>query len=320
MSLTALPAPVCANGGAGGVPAAPAGGGAAVAAEPAAVRRRSAVTVALCAGATTGGIETLVTYPTEYVKTHMQLTQPGRGQGRRGMWGVARHTVTQHGALGLYRGMSTVLAGAIPKQGVRWAAFEAAQSRLADSQGRLDAPRRAACGFLAGTAEALIAVTPAETVKTAFIEDQRGARRFRGLFHGVATLLREQGVHGVYRGAAATVLKQGTNQAVRFPAQYYALGLITGTAEQRRSPLRNGVAGFIAGCVSVLVTQPFDVVKTRMQAVDGAGHRGTVACARHVAHQGLGTVYAGTVPRMVRVGANVALTFSLFPYVKRAFQ
>eukprot|EP01062_Namystynia_karyoxenos_P020414 TRINITY_DN17735_c0_g1_i1.p2 TRINITY_DN17735_c0_g1~~TRINITY_DN17735_c0_g1_i1.p2 ORF type:complete len:303 (+),score=70.02 TRINITY_DN17735_c0_g1_i1:94-1002(+) len=276
--------------------------------------RRSDVTVALMAGATTGAIETFVTYPTEFVKTHLQL---GRGQ-FSGMGDVVIQTVRQHGPLGLYRGMSTLLAGAMPKQGVRWGAFELGAGPLRDEKGRLGSKERAAAGFVAGAAESLLAVTPMETVKTAFIEDQRTHRRFRNLRHGVGLLLSEQGLRGVYRGASATTLKQGTNQMIRFPAQHIALGLIARDSEQRKCPVRNGLAGVVAGCISVLVTQPFDVIKTRMQA---AGQQNSLlGAATAVVRGGLRTLYAGTAPRMVRVGANVGLTFTVFPYVKKVFQ
>eukprot|EP00756_Hemistasia_phaeocysticola_P057098 Hpha_TRINITY_DN3372_c0_g1::TRINITY_DN3372_c0_g1_i1::g.172494::m.172494/K15100/SLC25A1, CTP; solute carrier family 25 (mitochondrial citrate transporter), member 1 len=269
----------------------------------------SPVVTALVAGAATGGIETVVTYPTEYVKTHLQLA--GR---RMRMRDVVAETLRTHGPLGLYRGMSTLLAGAVPKQGVRWAAFELAAAPLRDGEGRLyGVIDRAAAGFVAGACEALLVVTPAETIKTAFIEDQRGPRRFAGLGDGVRQLYAQHGVRGLYRGALPTVLKQGTNQAVRFPAQFAALRCIADSAEQRRSPWRNGAAGVVAGCVSVLVTQPFDVVKTRMQQGSGARLRPAL---RSVAAGGVAALYAGTMPRMVRVGANVGLTFTVFPMVK----
>ncbi len=51
------------------------------------------------------------------------------------------------------------------------------------------------CGLLgAGVCEAIFAVTPMETVKVKFIDDRNSAKpRFRGFFHGVRTIVREQG-------------------------------------------------------------------------------------------------------------------------------
>jgi hypothetical protein len=35
------------------------------------------------------------------------------------------------------------------------------------------------------------------------------SRRYRGFFHGVRTIVREQGIGGIYKGLTATILKQG---------------------------------------------------------------------------------------------------------------
>ena len=56
-----------------------------------------------------------------------------------------------------------------------------------------------------------------ETVKVKFINDQRSANpKFRGFFHGMKTILKEQGIRGTYQGVTATIIKQGSNQAIRF--------------------------------------------------------------------------------------------------------
>ena len=46
----------------------------------------------------------------------------------------------------------------------------------------------------AGIMEAIFAVTPMETVKVKFINDQTSARpHYRGFFHGVSQIIKEQG-------------------------------------------------------------------------------------------------------------------------------
>lgn len=96
-------------------------------------------------GGLAGGIEICITFPTEYVKTQLQLDERAnppryRGIGKEGLPGVARgtlrsrgarvltappvgdcvrQTVRSHGVLGLYRGLSSLLYGSIPKAAVR---------------------------------------------------------------------------------------------------------------------------------------------------------------------------------------------------------
>lgn len=68
------------------------------------------------------------------------------------------------------------------------------KKRSVDSQGNLSPGKRLLCGLGAGVSEAILAVTPMETVKVKFINDQRSANpRFRGFFHGVGVIIKEQG-------------------------------------------------------------------------------------------------------------------------------
>lgn len=56
-----------------------------------------------------------------------------------------------------------------------------------------------------------------ETVKVKFIHDQQSANpRYKGFFHGVREIIRQEGLGGIYKGLTATIIKQGSNQAIRF--------------------------------------------------------------------------------------------------------
>lgn len=72
---------------------------------------------------------------------------------------------------------------------------------MQDERGILSPGNRLLCGLGAGVSEAIFAVTPMETIKVKFINDQRsGNPRFRGFFHGVGLIIKEQGKlgNGVY--------------------------------------------------------------------------------------------------------------------------
>ena len=74
------------------------------------------------------------------------------------------------------------------------------------------------------------------------------------------------GIRGTYQGLTATMMKQGSNQAMRFfvveslKDQYRA-----GDPKKSVPKLLTGLFGAIAGAVSVLGNNPLDVIKTRMQ-------------------------------------------------------
>lgn len=75
-------------------------------------------------GGITGGIEICITFPTEFIKTQLQLDEGSsrRGEAKRynGMIDCAKKTIQNRGVFGLYRGLSVLLYGSIPKSAVRY--------------------------------------------------------------------------------------------------------------------------------------------------------------------------------------------------------
>lgn len=160
--------------------------------------------------------------------------------------------------------------------------------------------------------EALLVVTPQETLKTKLIHDKLSENpKYKGLFHGVYTIFKTQGFSGVYKGALPTVLKQSTNQGTRF--------LVYGETRKfldnyfKSATFKDFVAGCFAGICSVMVNNPIDVVKTQLQGLDAQKYSGTVDCfTKIMRNEGLMGFYKGVTPRMMRVSLDVALTFTIF--------
>lgn len=78
------------------------------------------------------------------------------------------------------------------------------------------------------------------------------------------------GIRGVYQGLTPTILKQGTNQAMRFFVMETLKDKYRGGDPNVKVPtLLTGLFGAIAGAVSVFGNTPIDVIKTRMQVSFG---------------------------------------------------
>merc|ERR1719160_2140081 len=99
------------------------------------------------------------------------------------------------------------------------------------------------------------------------------------------------------------------------PLQVQIMAVITtGDDAKKQNPLWNGAAGFLAGCGSVVLTQPQDCVKSRMQGEAAKElYSGTVDCAvKMMKSEGPLGFFAGSVPRMVQVGMTSGISFALF--------
>ena len=171
------------------------------------------------------------------------------------------------------------------------------------------------CGLGAGVCEAIFAVTPMETVKVKFINDQNSPKpKFKGFFHGVREIVREQGIRGTYQGLSATIMKQGSNQAIRFFVMETLKDWYRGGDPNKHvNKLVLGMFGAVAGGASGFGNTPIDVVKTRMQGLEASKYKSTFDCFMKIAkHEGFPAFYKGTVPRLGRVCLDVAITFMIY--------
>jgi solute carrier family 25 citrate transporter 1 len=272
-------------------------------------------------GFLTGGTQAAITYPTEFVKTQLQLQSKSNPE-FNGIIDCFKKTISKHGVGGVYVGAPVRIVGAGFQQMFRWGAYTNLAGMARDEKtGKLSPLMTTLCGLGAGICEAVCAVTPVETLKTRVTDDQRrGTGNYKGTIDAAGKILKSEGPLGLYRGALPTILKQGTNQAVRMPLQVQIMGLITfGDESKNKNPLYNGGAGFLAGCGSVVLTQPQDCVKSRMQSEAAKElYSGTVDCAvKMMKSEGPLAFFAGSVPRMVQVGMTSGISFALFPVISK---
>merc|ERR1712050_512325 len=230
-----------------------------------------------------------------------------------------KKTISKHGVGGVYVGAPVRIVGAGFQQMFRWGAYTNLAGMARDENGKLSPLMTTLCGLGAGITEAVCAVTPVETVKTRVTDDQRrGTGNYKGSADAIVKILESEGPMGLYRGAFPTILKQGTNQAVRMPLQVQIFSMIVmGDSSKNQNPIYNGAAGFLAGCGSVLLTQPQDCVKSRMQGEAAKElYSGTLDCAKKMmTAEGPTAFFAGSIPRCVQVGMTSGISFMLFPII-----
>lgn len=263
------------------------------------------------AGAIAGGVEATATYPFEFAKTRTQLlikeapSNPIR---------LLAKTVASEGESAIYTGCGTLIAGTALKAGVRFLAFDSIKTLLVDENGRLSALRGVLAGMAAGATESAFAVTPTERVKTALIDDARGARRFRNGPHAVAVLVKEQGITALYRGLVSTTLKQSATSGVRMGSYNWLKRDYTARVGRApNSSLETFSLGALAGVVTVYATQPFDTIKTQAQSSQG---RTFVAAIQSTLRSGgVRAFWAGSTMRLGRLVFSGGIVFSIYEKV-----
>jgi len=277
-------------------------------------KKKATATAKGLAGAISGAVETLCVWPLESVKTRLQLTRKAAAAGGApppftGMVSCFRYTVRTTGFLSLYHGMAPVLLGSIPKAGFRFGIFERLNQLFVKENGTTTPVRTLVAGSFAGALESLVVVTPVETIKTKLIDMKMGT--VKGIMH----IFHNEGIRGMYKGAVATTLKQGSNQGLRFMAFEQYKMWMQGNGDNKKvslDPFQAMFGGMCAGMFSTLVNNPFDVLKTRMQGTEASTlYKGFFDCLIKIGrNEGALTFWSGVVPRLARVVPGQGIIFA----------
>ncbi|MBA0583207.1 hypothetical protein Gorai_014076 [Gossypium raimondii] len=163
--------------------------------------------------------------------------------------------------------------------------------------------------------------------------------QYRGMFHALSTVLRQEGPRALYKGWLPSVIGVipyvGLNFAVYESLKDWLIkNKQFGFAEDSELSVTTRLAcGAAAGTVGQTVAYPLDVIRRRMQMVgwkdaasvvtgDGRNkapleYTGMIdAFRKTVRHEGFGALYKGLVPNSVKVVPSIAIAFVTYEVVK----
>jgi len=164
---------------------------------------------------------------------------------------------------------------------------------------------------------------PLTTTHTRIDDRKRAQPRMRGFLHAVPIIARERGIQGFFAGFVPTTARQAANSAVRFGSYNFlkqAAQSYAAPGEKLSTPATFGI-GATAGLITVLVTQPLDTIKTRMQSLEARRDYGnSFRCAGMIFRQeGVLTFWSGVLPRLARLVMSGAIVFTMYEKSMEAF-
>lgn len=258
--------------------------------------------------------------PIDVIKTRLQLD---RGGTYRGILHCGSTVTKTEGVRALWKGLTPFATHLTLKYALRMGSNAVLQTAFKNREtGEISNHGRVAAGFGAGVLEALLIVTPFEVVKIR-LQQQKGLShdllKYKGPIHCARTIVKEEGILGLWAGAAPTVMRNGTNQAAMFTAKNAYDVLLWKKHEgdgKTLQPWQSMISGFLAGTAGPICTGPFDVVKTRLMAQsksgDGIKYKGMVHAIRTIfAEEGLFALWKGLLPRLMRIPPGQAIMWAV---------
>lgn len=263
----------------------------------------------LVSGAVAGGLEATATYPLELAKTQAQLRFNRRWR-HLDTTTFLKRAVATDGLSALYTGVGSAVSGAALKVGLRYLVFDGTVHALKDSSGRSNNLDYAAAGVAAGITESVVVATHSERIKTVMIDASNSPKGFQSISDAVRHICRSDGLSGLYRGLVSTTCKYAGTGAVKMGSYYFLAKQHSALFSHASKSLQDTfVLGAGAGVITVCVTQPLDVVKTRRQSI--RAETLLVATRNILQHQGLAGFWSGSTFRLGRMSVSSGIVMSV---------
>ncbi|GAX83743.1 hypothetical protein CEUSTIGMA_g11168.t1 [Chlamydomonas eustigma] len=279
------------------------------------------------AGSLGGVAEACLLQPIDVIKTRIQLDKVGK---YKGIVQTGQTIIKEEGVRSLWKGLTPFATHLTLKYALRMGSNSLYQNLLRSKDGSLTTGARMGAGLMAGITEALVIVTPFEVVKIR-LQQQRGltkdAMKYKGPVHGAFTILREEGILGLWSGAAPTVMRNGTNQMCLFIAKPTLDSVLWGKHDgdgKQLSPFQSMTSGFFAAFVGPCATGPFDVAKTRMMAQTKEGglkYKGFFDVLIKIPREeGILAYWKGLLPRLLRIPPGQAIVWAVSDQITGYFE
>lgn len=275
-------------------------------------------------GSVAGAIGATAVYPIDLVKTRMQ-NQRKVAQGEV----LYKHSldcfgkvIRNEGFLGLYRGLLPQLVGVAPEKAIKLTMNDLMRGLLKNPDGSISLVSECISGGVAGGSQ-VIFTNPLEIVKIRLQVQGENALVAGASRVGAVAIVRELGLRGLYKGAAACLLRDIPFSAIYFSvyANLKKRMFHEGVDGKKLSPVELLLAGSIAGMPAAYLATPADVIKTRLQVVARSGqqtyHNIGDAFTKILKEEGASAFFKGGVARVFRSSPQFGVTLLSYELIQR---
>nr|AKN21587.1 slc25a-19 [Schmidtea mediterranea] len=258
-------------------------------------------------GGISGTLAVSATHPLDLAKVHLQTS---KAQSKRFI-SVFVKVIKNDGVLGLYNGLSASILRQITYSFPRFGLHDWYKNTVSKKRKVSVVENVMAAGF--GGAIGGITGNPADMINVRMQNDMKlpeaSRRNYKSAFHGLFQVFKNEGFKGLFSGVTMT-----TNRAILMTigqgAGYDQMKLILlSTNLFDDNPATHILSAFGAAGIATFLTQPFDVMKTRLMNAQVGQYTGLGHCAKDILLNGPLGFFKGIVPAFVRIGPHTILLF-----------
>ncbi|KAL0580249.1 mitochondrial FAD carrier protein flx1 [Marasmius crinis-equi] len=282
------------------------------------------------AGLGAGVVATLCMNPLDLLKIKFQVatTNPPGGVGKQ-IWFALRDIHHEHGWKGLYRGVGPNIAGNASSWGLYFLFYNMLKKRASggDVTKPLSPHEYLLCSAEASAVTAVM-TNPLWVVRVRmFTSNPNSPTAYRGVFHGLRSIIRNEGVSGLFRGTTLALFGV-SNGALQFMAyeemkrwgferkrrQFEKMGKPWSPEVDKLSNISYTIMSAASKLLALSVTYPYQVVRSRIQNDTTAQMYPTIRSTIYTTwrNEGVRGFYRGLATNLVRILPGTCVTFVVY--------
>lgn len=147
---------------------------------------------------------------------------------------------------------------------------------------------------------------------------------------GLLPLLRQEGFKGMYAGTAITICRNAPGSFALFAGASFAKNVLLGIKDtdgpngkkQKETVAQNIFASTVGACLSITVSNPMDVIKTRVQhATRDSRQTAVQTILQTVKEEGLiSPFFKGLTPKIIASAPKLVFTYSMVEFLFQHMQ
>uniref|UniRef100_A0A0B7ALU2 Mitochondrial dicarboxylate carrier n=1 Tax=Arion vulgaris TaxID=1028688 RepID=A0A0B7ALU2_9EUPU len=269
-------------------------------------------------GGVASGMAACCTHPLDLLKVHLQ-TQQG---GNISLISMAGQVVKNDGVLGLYNGLSASICRQLTYSLTRFAIYETVKKELIKDGRNMPFYEKVLLASVAGAAGGLVG-TPADLINVRMQNDiklpKEERRNYKHAIDGLYKVVRYEGPIKAFNGATMASSRAVLVTVGQLACYDQLKNLLLKSNCFSDNLTLHLTSSTLAGMIATLLTQPLDVMKTRMMNAPPGFYSSIMACAVDIGKNGPLGFLKGFIPAFVRLGPHTVLTFVFFEQLRQNF-
>lgn len=269
-------------------------------------------------GGLAGAGAACVTHPLDLLKVHLQTQQ----EGKLSVIKITGNIIRQQGVFALYNGLSASLLRQLTYSTTRFGIYEVVKQNISAPDENMPFYKKillaacaGACGGLVGTPADMVNVRMQNDIKLPF--EQR--RNYKHALDGLLQVYRREGVRYLFSGATTATSRAVLMTIGQISFYDQIKQMLLQTAYFSDNLVTHFTASTMAGAIATTLTQPLDVLKTRMMNAKPGEYKSLWHCITITAKLGPLGFFKGYIPAFVRLAPHTVLTFIFFEQLRINF-